>query len=138
MEIKYRGWHFVYQKLLPVECINFRENYVSLTDGDNSLSDSMEMIDLMPYIGWCDKNKKRIYHLDIVKMKFYDDEDNIIAEEINVVMLEEDTLMVTFAPNTRYRGLTYRDYFNRYKGCNYITYEIIGNIYEDKDFQEGI
>ena len=136
MNIKFRGWHFVYKKLLPVECINFREDYISLNDGDNSLSDTMDMIDLTQYTGWKDKNEKEIYQLDIVKMKFYDGEDNIIAEEINVVMLEEDTLMMTFAPSTRHRGLTYRDYFSRYKNCNSISYEIIGNIFEDKNLLE--
>lgn len=57
-EIKFRAWHCVEEKLLPVEVVNFRENYISLNEGDNSLSDMFDMVELMQYIGIKDKTEK--------------------------------------------------------------------------------
>lgn len=58
-EIKFRGWDSVNKVMLPVESINFREGYVSLNEGDNSLTDTLEMIELMQYTGFDDTKKKR-------------------------------------------------------------------------------
>jgi len=67
-EIKFRAWDTVQDKMLPVESINFRNDVISLDEGDNSVSDSSDMFILMQFTGLLDKNGKEIYEGDIVRL----------------------------------------------------------------------
>lgn len=64
-EIKFRAWDTVNNQMLPVELIDFRNDLVSLNEGDNSLSDTSEMFILMQYTGSKDKNGVEGFHKDI-------------------------------------------------------------------------
>lgn len=92
-EIKFRGWDSVNEVMLPVESINFREGYVSLNEGDNSLTDTLEMIELMQYTGLKDKNGKEIYEKDIVKVTINNKTFNAwIVFEIGSFMIANDDI----------------------------------------------
>lgn len=131
--IKFRGWDNVSNQMLPVEKIDFRENCISLNEGDNSLSDTFEMIDLMQYTGLKDVNGKEIYVGDIVKCTEirgeelkeyvsaieYDDCDLIVHESEMC-----DTCLSLFAPGIEKLPLT--------------EIEVVGNIYESSELLEQI
>lgn len=131
--IKFRGWDNANNQMLPVEKIDFRENCISLNEGDNSLSDTFEMIDLMQYTGLKDVNGKEIYVGDIVKCTEirgeelkeyvsaieYDDCDLIVHESEMC-----DTWLSLFAPGIEKLPLT--------------EIEVVGNIYESSELLEQI
>lgn len=131
--IKFRGWDNANNQMLPVEKIDFRENCISLNEGDNSLSDTFEMIDLMQYMGLKDVNGKEIYVGDIVKCTEirgeelkeyvsaieYDDCDLIVHESEMC-----DTWLSLFAPGIEKLPLT--------------EIEVVGNIYESSELLEQI
>lgn len=92
-DIKFRGWDSVNEVMLPVESINFREGYVSLNEGDNSLTDTLEMIELMQYTGLKDKNGKEIYEKDIVKVTINNKTFNAwIVFEMGSFMIANDDI----------------------------------------------
>ena len=74
-------------------------------------------------------NKQLMWENDVIKMKFVDDDDNVIAEETNVIMYEDAIFGFVFGPSTNHRGLTVRDFFKRYENCKHIIFENhLGNI----------
>lgn len=64
--IKFRAWDGITEQLLPVERIDFRNDLISLNEGDNSLTDTSEMMTLMQYTGLKDKNGKEVYEGDLI------------------------------------------------------------------------
>lgn len=76
---------------------------------------------------------KEYYTGDVIRMEFLNYKQEKIAEEINVVVWNDDIKCVEYAPSPKHRGLTIRDFFKRYKNCQYIIYsEILGNIHDGK------
>jgi hypothetical protein len=76
---------------------------------------------------------KEYYTGDIIRMEIENDKQEKIAEEINVVVWNDDIKCVEYAPSPKHRGLTIRDFFKRYKNCQYVIYkEILGNIHDGK------
>lgn len=76
---------------------------------------------------------KEYYTGDVIRMEFQNDRQEKIAEEINVVVWNDDIKCIEYAPSPKHRGNTIRELFHGYKGCRYIIYkEILGNIYDGK------
>ena len=126
-EIKFRIWKPQVKSMMLLE-----DKYVS----EGIFRSKNEDHVLMQYTGLHGKDEAEIYVGDIVKMVFMKDTfDNIVAEEVNVVMMEDGVLMTTFAPTPSHRGLTYRDYSKRYKH-DFTSYEVIGNIFENPELIE--
>lgn len=133
-EIKFRGWDSVNEVVLPVESINFREGYVSLDEGDNSLTDTLEMIKLMRYTGLKDKNENEIYEGDIIRVVRPDCKINGTVKygirRRNDTFVEKNELgfYIEWPEDCWWRrDLT----FWSGKG------EVIGNVYENPELLEG-
>lgn len=99
-DIKFRGWDSVNEVMLPVESMNFREGYVSLNEGDNSLTDTLEMIELMRYSSFKDKNGKEIFEKDIVKVTINNKTFNAwIVFEMGSFMIANNDMSFYFEDN---------------------------------------
>ena len=122
--IKFRGWDSVNEVMLPVESINFREGCVSLNEGDNSLTDTLEMIELMQYTGLKDKNGDEIYVGDILI--------NTRKSKLNLGIENQKYLVVY-----KTLGIDLKPLF---KGMalkfDYSDLKKIGNLYENSELLE--
>lgn len=122
--IKFRGWDSVNEVMLPVESINFREGCVSLNEGDNSLTDTLEMIELMQYTGLKDKNGDEIYVGDILI--------NTRKSKLNLGIENQKYLVVY-----KTLGIDLKPLF---KGIalkfDYSDLKKIGNLYENSELLE--
>lgn len=122
-EIKFRAWDSVQEVMLPVENIDFRNDLITLNEDDNSLTDTFEMITLMQYTGMKDKNGKEIYEGDIVGSL------HMRAE----VIFEDGSFRFKWLDKITKRVRKYNE--PMFKNTN-IVFEVIGNIYENKELLE--
>lgn len=124
--IKFRAWDSVQEKMLPVEIIDFKNGYITLNEGDNSVTDTFEIFKLMQSTGEKDKNGKEIYEGDIVKSDVAL-RDIFGKEYIAYVSVD---LVISGCINLRNGS----DLPAEKSFIEYIQHlEVIGNIYEDKE-----
>lgn len=122
-EIKFRAWDNVQEVMLSVENIDFRNDLITFNEDDNSLTDTFEMITLMQYTGMKDKNGKEIYEGDIVGHL------NMRAE----IIFENGSFEFKWLDKITKRVRRYNE--PMFKNTS-ITFEVIGNIYENKELLE--
>lgn len=122
-EIKFRAWDNVQEVMLPVENIDFRNDLITFNEDDNSLTDTFEMITLMQYTGMKDKNGKEIYEGDIVGSL------HMRAE----VIFEDGSFRFKWLDKITKRVRKYNE--PMFKNTN-IVFEVMGNIYENKELLE--
>lgn len=132
-EIKFRAWDKLSSQMLYSDYTHNAGLEVFFKAV--RLNNGKDLSDVMQYTGLKDKNGKEIYEGDIVYMEFEaSDNETVIANETNVVIYEEAIASFVFAPSTKHKGLTIRDFWKRYKDCKNVCFrEIIGNIYENKE-----
>lgn len=131
-EIKFRAWLKEDKRMVNVETMDFTDKsiqYLKKSEINNAYilrRESFADVELMQYTGVKDKNGKEIYEGDIIKYKFpYDRRLNHTSP---VKFLETET---SFGVKDRY-GIEiplYRITTNNY-------FEVIGNIYENKNLLE--
>lgn len=85
------------------------------------------------FTGLRDVENQEVYTKDIVKIRFYDEHQNLIAEETNIV--DFDRAAFVFAPSEKHRGLSLDGFGNRYH-WSYYEIEVIGNIFENPELLE--
>lgn len=126
-DIKFRGFDSVNKVMLPVESINFREGYISLNEGDNPVTDTLEMIELIRYTGVKDRNGKEIYEGDIVS--FYNDEEYKLKSTNALVIYDSGAFMLEH----KKLGKEYLGEMDIENMC----IKIVGNIYDNPELLEG-
>ena len=126
-EIKFRAYHKERKEMFEIASIDFEEKKAALSNGTIKLLNvDFKQFELLQYTGLKDKNGKEIYEGDIIKYKFpYDRKLKHISP---VKFLETEA---SFGIKDRYGNETqlYRITANNY-------FEVIGNIYENKNLLE--
>ena len=131
-EIKFRAWLKEDKKMVNVETMDFTDKSIQYLEKSEFINAYLlrrvgfDDIELMQYIGLRDKNGKEIYEGDIIKYKFpYDRRLKHISP---VKFLETEA---SFGIKDRYGNKIplYTISANNY-------FEIIGNIYENKNLLE--
>ena len=131
-EIKFRAWLKEDKKMVNVETMDFTDKSIQYLEKSEFINAYLlrrvgfDDIELMQYIGLRDKNGKEIYEGDIIKYKFpYD----IRLKHISPVKFLETE--ASFGIKDRYGNEIplYTISANNY-------FEVIGNIYENKNLLE--
>lgn len=129
-EILFRAWDRVQKKMLPVESIDWRENCISLNEGDNSVSDTFEMFELEQFTGLLDKNGREIYEGDIVEKCIYSLKGNKLTDKRNYAVVFEDG-----------RFGTHSGWHNSLLGLDChgenVAVEVIGNVHDNPELLGG-
>ena len=126
-ETKFRAYHKERKEMFEIASIDFEEKKAALSNGIIKLLNvDSKQFELLQYTGLKDKNGKEIYEGDIIKYKFpYDKRIKHISP---VKFLETKA---SFGIKDRYGNeiplytISAKNYF-----------EVIGNIYENKNLSE--
>ena len=126
-ETKFRAYHKERKEMFEIASIDFEEKKAALSNGTIKLLNvDFKQFELLQYTGLKDKNGKEIYEGDIIKYKFpYDRRLKHISP---VKFLETEA---SFGIKDRYGNKIplYTISANNY-------FEVIGNIYENKNLLE--
>ena len=127
-EIKFRAWLKEERKMVNVETLFIGIN--RLCFGNSKTEDlffrDFEEVELMQYTGFKDKNGKEIYEGDIMKYKFpYDRRLKHISPVSYLDTQASFGIVDSYGNNIPLYDITANNYF-----------EIIGNIYENKNLLE--
>lgn len=125
-EIKFRAWDKENEKMVKVSSISLENNEIAVKDFGTYHFFRIKDIELMQYIGLKDKNNKEIYEGDIVLVK----PGGTSTWYKTVVKFKEGAFIASLID-----GEDYIYIFNR--GFDSNDFEIIGNIYKNKNLLEG-
>ena len=126
-EIKFRAYHKERKEMFEIASIDFEEKKAALSNGIIKLLNvDFKQFELLQYTGLKDKNGKEIYEGDIIKYKFpYDKRIKHISP---VKFLETEA---SFGIKDRYENE-----IPLYTASSNNYFEVIGNIYENKNLLE--
>ena len=125
-EIKFRAWDKENEKMVKVSSISLENKEIAVKDFGTYHFFRIKDIELMQYIGLKDKNNKEIYEGDIVLVK----PGGTSTWYKTVVKFKEGAFIASLID-----GEDYIYIFNR--GFDSNDFEIIGNIYKNKNLLEG-
>nr|UVY07306.1 MAG: YopX protein [Bacteriophage sp.] len=122
---KFRAWDKISKKMFPVGEIDFDYEFAYLEEENGYRCErDFDEIDLMEFTGFKDKNGEEVFEGDIIK-----DSEGFIAHV--VYDKEYAGFGLNYQPFDLVGGLsvTFEELKNEYRN----TFEVIGNIYENKD-----
>ena len=122
-EIKFRAWDKENEKMMKVSSLHLENKEISVKE--NGTFHLFRMQDLMQYTGLKDKNGKEIYEGDIVLIKL----DETSTWYKTVVKFKKGAFIASLIDREDYIYI-----FNR--GFDSNDFEIIGNIYKNKNLLE--
>lgn len=133
--------------VLPVEVINYHEKIVEVyfNDSADNVPYKFNEVELIENTGIKDKNRKYIYVGDIVKFDdefpTWDYEGELSAcDGFNVAIVTKEKNFITLTNFQADDGGLEEMLFTRnliISELNFEDFEVIGNIYENKDLLEG-
>ena len=137
-EIKFRAWHKKNKKLYKVNGIDFNNRYVFCDGKDNIYNDVFRLNEVVieQYTGMKDKNGKKIYEGDIVKVYYKQwrkdwegkDKWNYWDNIENIVFINGGFMFHIVVFDTD----MYRPMMPMFNNCELNGIEVIGNIHENK------
>lgn len=122
---KFRAWDKISKKMFPVGEIDFDYEFAYLEEENGYRCErDFDEIDLMEFTGFKDKNGGEVFEGDIIK-----DSEGFIAHV--VYDKEYAGFGLNYQPFDLVGGLsvTFEELKNEYRN----TFEVIGNIYDNKD-----
>ena len=122
---KFRAWDKISKKMFPVGEIDFDYEFAYLEEENGYRCErDFDEIDLMEFTGFKDKNGEEVFEGDIIK-----DSEGFIAHV--VYDKEYAGFGLNYQPFDLTDGLsvTFEELKNEYRN----TFEVIGNIYDNKD-----
>lgn len=132
-EIKYRAWNDNKKKMYyPVKEIEMANctYYHGFWDG-GSLWES-EQISFLEYVGLHDKNDKEIYEADIIQINVYNSFTGELEESEKEVVVHQGCCFGVLW------GIS-RDFINLQGAFGgFVSFEVLGNVYDDMDLLEPI
>ena len=130
-EIKFRAWIKSYKMIVEVQRINFDTRTIEVKIGEGDLYEfDFEEIKLIQYTGLKDKNSKKIYEGDILRVTDLDDEVNALNSDTEIGVVEWLDKWGFWNISNIENGLG--DILN----CGYV--EVIGNIHENPELLEEL
>jgi uncharacterized phage protein (TIGR01671 family) len=129
-EIKFRAWIKSYKMIVEVQRINFDTRTIEVKIGEGDLYEfDFEEIKLIQYTGLKDKNSKKIYEGDILRVTDLDDEVNALNSDTGIGVVEWLDKWGFWNISNIGNGLGILN-------CGYV--EIIGNIHENPELLEEL
>lgn len=115
-KVEFRAWEKNLKEMIEVDDIDFKVGVIN----SSGIWRFFDEIELMQYTGLKDRNGKKIFEGDILKV--YDD------------FLEGSLYGIVRFRNGRFYLSTTKSYYNE----SWIYFEVVGNIYENKDLLEEL
>lgn len=122
-KIKFRAWDKENEKMMKVSSLHLENKEISVKE--NGTFHLFRMQDLMQYTGLKDKNGKEIYEGDIVLIKL----DETSTWYKTVVKFKEGAFIASLIDREDYIYIFHHGFTDD-------DFEIIGNVYENKNLLE--
>lgn len=144
--LKFRAWDKANKEMLKIDVIDFFLKGIRVLENNgNSFFMKFSDVEIMQSTGLFDKNGKEIFIGDIVKFSdlygFYDFEGGLTSVDgLNVASVVKRGNCITLDNFAGKDGFTERELENyecTFDDLDFKNFEIIGNIYENKELLEN-